>query len=439
MTRKNGGVEDGLRIGSMIDDKYRVIAKVGKGGMSTVWLALYEKVNKQWAVKEVRKTGGKNHEVIKQNLITEAGILKNLDHPNLPSIVDIIDKKDTYLIIMDYVEGRTLKDILDEQGPQSQEDVVQWAIQLCSVLQYLHSRTPPIIYRDLKPANVMLRPDGRVVLIDFGTAREYKEGQAEDTTHLGTKGYAAPEQYGGDDATQTDPRTDIYNLGATMYHLVTGKNPTKPPYEMKPIRQWDPGLSTGLEHIILKCIEFDPNKRYQSADALRYALKHYRELETNYVRKKKKSVAAFALTFGLSLLCFTGSLLVSRKAANLMAGSYDEKIKIAETTVDEEERKEAYKEAIRLDPARAGAYDALLNQVYLADGIYTAHESSEMSEVLGYKGVRGDITNEQALMESREEYDAFAYEMGLAYFYYYGGRHKPLSRHCSGLPKTAPT
>lgn len=134
---------------------------------------------------------------------------------------------------MDYVEGRTLKAIVDERGAQPQEDVVNWAIQLCSVLDYLHTRKPAIIYRDLKPGNIMLRPDGRIVLIDFGTAREYKTGQEEDTISLGTKGYAAPEQYGGDG--QTDARTDIYNLGATIYHLVTGKpNETSlrnPPYQ----------------------------------------------------------------------------------------------------------------------------------------------------------------------------------------------------------------
>ena len=224
----------GLRLGSLIDGKYKVIAKVGKGGMSTVWLAMNIKTNKNWAIKEVRQTEKNDVALVKQNLMTEIEILKKLHHENLPQIIDIFEKNDTYLIIMDYVEGRTLKAIIDEKGEQPQEDVVNWAIQLCSVLDYLHTRKPAIIYRDLKPGNIMLRPDGRIVLIDFGTAREYKVGQDEDTTSLGTRGYAAPEQYGGDG--QTDARTDIYNLGATIYHLVTGKNPNKPPYEIRPIR-----------------------------------------------------------------------------------------------------------------------------------------------------------------------------------------------------------
>ena len=137
---------------------------------------------------------------------------------HLPSIVDVIDGEGTFLIVMDYIEGNPLNVLVNEQGAQSQEDVIDWAKQLCDVLGYLHSRTPAIIYRDMKPSNVMLKPDGNVMLIDFGTAREYKnKNMVEDTTCLGTQGYAAPEQFGGHG--QTDARTDIYCLGATMYHL----------------------------------------------------------------------------------------------------------------------------------------------------------------------------------------------------------------------------
>ena len=130
---------------------------------------------------------------------------------------------------------------------------MEWGKQLCDVLAYLHSRKPPIIYRDMKPDNVQLKPDGTITLLDFGTAREYKYRGAEgsDTSCLGTRGYAAPEQYGG--MGETDARTDIYCLGATLYHLLTGHNPSLPPYEMKPIRTINPALPRGLEQIILRC------------------------------------------------------------------------------------------------------------------------------------------------------------------------------------------
>ncbi len=161
-----------LEIGSVVDGKYKILNVVGRGGMSVVYLAMNEKANKQWAIKEVRKDGVSNFEVIKQGLIVETDMLKKFNHPLLPSIVDVIDSDGKFLIVMDYIEGKPLSDSLQENGALPQEDVIKWAIQLCDVLGYLHRQEPPIIYRDMKPANVMLKPDGNITLIDFGTARE---------------------------------------------------------------------------------------------------------------------------------------------------------------------------------------------------------------------------------------------------------------------------
>lgn len=163
---------------------------------------------------------------------------------------------------------------------------MEWAKQLCDVLGYLHSREKPIIYRDMKPANVMLRPDGNVMLIDFGTAREFKSRSVADTVCLGTRGYAAPEQYGG--MGQTDARTDIYCLGATLYHLLTGHSPADPPYEIRPIGEWIPEYAgSGLEEIIIKCTKQDPNERYQNCAELMYALEH-EEDNTQKARRERK-------------------------------------------------------------------------------------------------------------------------------------------------------
>ena len=144
----------------------------------------------------------------------EIDLLKKLHHPNLPSIIDVIDSDGTFLIVMDYIEGRHLESVIKEYGAQNQEDVIKWAKQLCEVLSYLHSRKPPIIYRDMKPSNIMLKPDGKVMLIDFGIAREFKDTGVADTTCLGTQGYAAPEQYGGQG--QTDARTDLLSGGDSL-------------------------------------------------------------------------------------------------------------------------------------------------------------------------------------------------------------------------------
>lgn len=426
----------GLRIGSLIDGKYKIIAKIGKGGMSTVWLALNTKANKQWAIKEIRHSGKNGSDIVKQNLMTEIGILKRLEHENLPQIIDIFENNDTYLIIMDYVQGRTLKAIVDEHGPQPQEDVVDWAIQLCSALDYLHTREPAIIYRDMKPGNVMLRPDGRIILIDFGTAREYKVEQDEDTVSLGTKGYAAPEQYGGDG--QTDARTDIYNLGATIYHLVTGKNPTKPPYEIRPIRQWDPSLSSGLEAIILKCIANNPDERYQSAKELRFALEHYKELETSYIQTKKNKVKLFVALTSVAILSMVASLGTAIYANSLKSNSYEEQLHLAKSAPDQDSQVAAYFEAIKLEPTKYEAYDGLLNNALLKDGLLSQDEVNKITEILGYrkKGSRDSVEN--LLKKNPKAYEQFAYNMGLAYFYYYGDfGNKQLSKPWFDIAKSS--
>lgn len=290
-----------IEIGSVIDGKYKILSVIGQGGMSTVYLAINAKANKPWAIKEVRKDGFQNYEVVTQSLTMEIDLLKKLRHPHLPSIIDIIDRDDNFLIVMDYVEGMTLENIMLENGAQSQKDVIEWSIQLCDVLQYLHSREPSIIYRDMKPSNVMLNYDGKVMLIDFGTAREYKERALGDTTCLGTKGYAAPEQFGGQG--QSDPRTDIYCLGATMYHLLTGHNPSNAPYEMYPITQWNPELSSGLEKIIQKCTQKNPEDRFQTVEELKDALKNYKDLDTPMIEQAKKSLRVFAILLILTLCC----------------------------------------------------------------------------------------------------------------------------------------
>lgn len=336
-----------LEIGSIVDGKYKILNEVGHGGMSIVYLAMNEKANKQWAIKEVRKDGVKDFEVVKQSLVAETDMLKKLNHPYLPDIVDVIDDDDRFLIVMDYIQGNSLSRALEEYGAQPQEEVIHWAKQLCDVLGYLHSQNPPIIYRDMKPSNVMLKPDGNITLIDFGTAREFKEKNLADTTCLGTMGYAAPEQFGG--MGQTDGRTDIYCLGATLYHLVTGMNPCEPPYEIRPIREINPSLSGGLERIILKCTQPNPENRYQSAAELMYALEHYDEIDDLYRKKQKGKLCAFIASSIITIMFGTTSVWGYVSAENKKSENYDSIIKAAESYED-------YFDAIITDPTRTEAY-----------------------------------------------------------------------------------
>lgn len=411
-----------LEIGSIVDGKYKILNKIGQGGMSVVYLAMNERANKQWAIKEVRKDGVKDYEVVKQGLIAETDILKKLSHPNLPSIIDVIDCEDTFLIVMDYIEGKALDYWLKKEGAQPQEKVVEWAKQICDVLGYLHSRKPPIIYRDLKPANVMLKPDGKIMIIDFGTAREFKETSIEDTSCLGTQGYAAPEQYGGHG--QTDARTDIYTLGTTMYHLLTGHNPSLPPYEMYPIRKWNPSLSTGLEKIVLKCTQRNPADRYQSCAELMYALEHYTELDTEYRRKEGLKWKSFVAACSLTVVSLVGCLGFRFAESSATRSSYDSYISAAATASTQEERAQLYEDAIKINPKEGTAYLDLL-QLYVNgtngdENNFSQEEATAMTAILGYKG-SGNRTNESYLESNKEAYDNFAFQMGVAYFYSYEG------------------
>lgn len=277
-------------MGEMIGNKYEILKLIGQGGMSKVYLAMDKRLNKPWAIKEISKKGGGEHsEIIVNSLLTEVNMIKRLDHPSIPRIVDIIEDDAKIYVVMDFIEGKTLGSVLESSGPQPQEVVVEWAKELCDVLEYLHTRQPPIIYRDMKPSNIILTPNGNIKIIDFGIAREYKENNISDTVVLGTRGYAAPEQYGGKG--QTDPRTDIYCLGVTLYHLVTGHNPCEPPYEIYPIRHWNSQLSPELESIIEKCTQLNPDNRYQSCSDLRYDLSCFNHLECSHKTAKKNLIS----------------------------------------------------------------------------------------------------------------------------------------------------
>lgn len=402
-----------LEIGSIIDGKYKVLNKIGQGGMSVVYLAMNEKANKQWAIKEVRKDGVKDFEVVKQGLVVETDMLKRLNHKNLPSIIDVIDQEDNFLIVMDYIEGNPLSQSLEEYGAQPQELVIKWAKQLCDVLGYLHTRTPAIIYRDMKPANVMLTPDGNLTLIDFGTAREYKERNIADTTCLGTVGYAAPEQFGGQG--QTDARTDIYCLGATLYHLVTGMNPSEPPYEIKPIREINPSLSSGLEKIIMKCTQRNPDDRYQSCAELMYALEHYDEIDDRFRRKQTRRIAAFIGAVVMSGVCLGTGIYASGVAKSKTQEQYEYVMAQVENSVNAEDAMELCEKAMDIDASRGEAYSVYLDKV-AEDSQCTVDEYNEISALI--------TKNKDSLLKNKTAYVEVNYKMARVvwYYYTYGGK-----------------
>jgi len=271
-----------LEKGSVIGEKYQVLEVLGYGGMSTVYLTMDLKLQKKWAVKEIAMNQNRDmQKVLTQSARIEVNMMKKLDHPMLPRVVDLIETGGYCYLVMDYVQGVTLSRYLRREGVISQEQVIEWAKELCGVLIYLHEQQPPIIYRDMKPANIMLQPNGSLKLIDLGIAKEYGVEEETETVPLGTKGYAAPEQHKG----KVDIRTDIYGLGMTVFELLTGAEIKGGEEELPSIRQVRPELSLGLEYIVKKCTKKNPKERYQNCRELLYDLEHYKKRTREYWEK----------------------------------------------------------------------------------------------------------------------------------------------------------
>ena len=395
-------------VGQTIDDKYEILKLIGQGGMSKVYLAMDKRLNKQWAIKEIEKRAkDKNNEIVIQSAIAEANLIKQLDHPAIVRIVDIIDNGNVIYIIEDYIEGETLSTILENNGAQPQELVIEWAMQICEALEYLHTRKPPIIYRDMKPANVMLKPDGNIKVIDFGIAREYKDQSLADTVSLGTKGYAAPEQFGG--RGQTDARTDVYCLGVTLYHLLTGQNPCEPPYEIYPIRHWNPQLSAGLEAIIQKCTQLNPDDRYQSCAELLYALHHYEEYGAAYRARQKRKLNSFIMTACACVLFFIIGVLGLFMRTQTNNADYTQNILQAEKASTTEEKLSYYSTAVDIKPLVMDAYLGMVDAVK-DDAAFSTEEETAIK-----KKLNANI----ASLRGEEGYANLAFEVGKLYWYYY--------------------
>lgn len=402
-------------IGTVIDGKYEILKEIGRGGMSVVYLAMDKHLNKQWAVKEIRKKGnGKNDEIVVNSLLAEANMMKRLDHPALPRIVDIIDDGNTIYVIMDYIEGESLDKVLEEYGAQPEELVVGWAKQLCDALSYLHMQKPPIIYRDMKPANVMLKPEGNIKIIDFGIAREYKEQNLADTTVLGTKGYAPPEQYSG----QTDPRSDIFALGMTMHHLLTGIDPRNGE-AYAPIRQWNPELSEGMEIIIDRCVEPAAENRYQSCTDVLYDLEHPELITKGFKRKQKIKLLTFLVSAGLCVVTALAGAGLALAASQVNKGDYQ--ANIASSDPDK------YYAAVGIYPGRVEAYDKLIE--YCKSTNATNEEITRVGNAIE--------SNADALNLKDGAVADMYYNMGKLYFSDYDGSFKSRAVSASGFFRAA--
>jgi len=257
-------VDGALSPGTLLHYKYRITQLIKAGGMGSVYLATDIKTNKVKAVKElIKQHCPEEDQYLIQRFKEEAEILSRLKHTNLPGVNDYFLEYDKYYLVMDFIEGEDLENVLEQEGDPglAELDVADWAMQIASVLHYLHNQDPPILYRDLKPSNIMLRcEDGTAMLIDFGLARTIQPGSNRSKTAIGTEGYSPPEQYMGN----PEIRSDLYALGATMHHLLTGNFPSVP-FQFSNVRELNPDVSAEMEYIVMKAVQLDVNDRFSSA------------------------------------------------------------------------------------------------------------------------------------------------------------------------------
>jgi len=256
-------------IGARLGGEYRVVQVIKSGGMGTVYKA--ESGGMFYAVKEMRDTftNPKHRQDAINRFMAEALILARLSHPNIPTVHRHFIETNNYYLVMDFIEGADLQAVLDRQGGKGlpEEQVLPWALQICSVLEYLHGQTPPVIFRDLKPANIILKPNGDISLIDFGIAKLFNP--ARQGTLIGTPGYAAPEQYQG----LAEPRSDIFALGATLHHLLTGRDPQQhPPFNFPPATAVNPTITSGMEAVIQKALQMNLEDRWTSTREVKQLL-----------------------------------------------------------------------------------------------------------------------------------------------------------------------
>ena len=259
---------------TLLASRYQLMSRIGQGGMGAVYKATDTRFNNRpIAIKEMSSAGlpPARLQEAETAFEREAHLLADLLHPNLPRIYDSFTENERSYLVMDFIEGETIEEYLEHigGGPLPLETVLKWAEQLCDVLNYLHTHQPPIIFRDLKPANVMISENGHIYLIDFGIARIFKPGKQHDTVALGSPGYAAPEQYG---KAQSTPRSDIYSLGALLHHLLTGVDPSEQPFFFRPASQLNPAVDPDLEALLQQMLEMDAEKRPASAQDVLYRL-----------------------------------------------------------------------------------------------------------------------------------------------------------------------
>jgi len=274
--------QDVLSDNSILRDRYKILRRLGGKELSNLYIAQDLLKNKYWVIKELINafTSETQRAEAIQQFQFEARLLINLEHPQLPRIEDFFEDDKKNYLVMEYIEGKLLEKYISEiPGFMEEAEIRKIGIDICEVLEYLHSQNPPVIFRDLKPSNIMLDINSDIRLIDFGIARFYEPKKAKDTTPLGTPGYSPPEQYGRG---QTSPASDIYSLGATLYYLLSGIDPAEFNFNFPPIKKLNKKFCPHLDQIIATCLNLDPRERYKNAQEVKEKLERWNKEQKWY-------------------------------------------------------------------------------------------------------------------------------------------------------------
>lgn len=345
-------------IDTVLEERYKLIKEIGKGGTSVVYLAKDLQLGRYWAVKCISTDQNDNFDnAIKK----EVDLLSSLNHPDIPRIVQYIKTDSHIYVVMDYINGITLDEKLKSEGVQDEECVILWARGLCDILTYLHTaKTCPIIYCDLKPRNIMV-VDNRPKLIDFGIAKMCDQQVPTVGKAIGTDGYAPPEQY-RNGSNILRPSSDMYSLGATMYKLLTNVTLKKPNKPFKNINKYNPNISEELEQIIYKCLKNNPLERYQTALELKEDLDKLRTICHEPRERVIKQITITAASLFLALFFTSMSVFgyhsMQINKVVLYQDYYSEGVKY-EQEGEFSQALEEYLKAIRTQPENGELYKRL--------------------------------------------------------------------------------
>ena len=391
----------------VVDGRFEVLKCIHSRGMANVYIVQDLNLGKQWCLKEIRKSEAGKKDVEYISLLQEANILRTLSHERIPRITEIDDEDDSLFVVMDFLDGMTLKDFVEAKGKIPEGMAVKWMLQIVQTMGYLHSEKhnkKPIFYRDMKPENIMIRPNGTVNIFDFGISIRVEDKNQKPDYTLGTPGYVAPEQKKRD--LPVDLRSDIYSMGRTFYFMLTGVEPRM--YldkELKPISDWSPEISLALIKIVERCMEEDPAKRYQDCEELQYALENYQFSDEKYRTSAKRKVAITLITALVGIGLAFGSIIPFSMNRVQQEDKYERLLLVAKQSGKIED----YEKVIDLNPLNLEPYMGYIDAL-IEDGIFSREEESILLNKINPNLID---------LKTDSDYGRVAYEIGRLYWFYY--------------------